>query len=354
MSTFWLPDLDKAIAAQRAASHETVPDLDDHETLTALLAATIPPPMTLLQGLLYEGLILFGGKSKRGKSWLIFDLAISVATGRAGFGHFACPTPQPVLFLALEDGRRRLQSRAYAIQDNLKIVDNFHLRYRFPALAEGGIAQLAQLIERYHYGLIVIDVLAKLEPMGKGKGEKSYHEVYSMFNPLQELRKNHPFALVMLTHLRKQDAEDAFDSLHGSVAYQGAQDMLWVLERKPKDAYAYLHVRGKDIEETTLALHQQRNGPWEYIGEGEEYALNKTQRDIMQVLHEEKDRDLSIQEILKACGLGEDRYAYVRKTLSMMAKDDLIHRSQHGKYGATMRGLREVLIAEDDGSDIPF
>ena len=47
----------------------------------------------------------------------------------------------------------------------------------------------------------------------------------------------------MLTPLRKAEAEDIFDTLHGSVAYQGVQDTLWVLERPPRDAVGALHVR---------------------------------------------------------------------------------------------------------------
>src|SRR5262245_51812076 len=39
------------------------------ETLTHLLGDNIPPPLQLFEGLMHEGMLLFGGKSKRGKSW---------------------------------------------------------------------------------------------------------------------------------------------------------------------------------------------------------------------------------------------------------------------------------------------
>src|SRR5712691_887706 len=51
------------------------------ETLTHLIADNIPAPLNLFGGLMHEGMLLFAGKSKRGKSWLIFDLAISLAVG---------------------------------------------------------------------------------------------------------------------------------------------------------------------------------------------------------------------------------------------------------------------------------
>jgi len=339
-------DWDRDIAALALTAPTQA--LPPPETLTHLLADDIAPPRPLFEGLMHDGMLLFGGKSKRGKSWLIFDLAIALAVGRAGFRHFPCPAPLPVLYLALEDGRARLQGRAKAIQPNLTQVDNFHLRYAFPALAHGGIEALQEEIARYHYGLVIIDVLAKLETAPAGKSERGYHDIYHMFTPLQELRKEHPFCLAMLTHLRKQEADDVFDAIMGSVAYQGAQDVLWVLERKPKDDFAFLHIRDKDAEESTIAL-RFLDGHWEYIGEGEEYEVSRDSRKIIHVLNEEP-RELSIPEIMKAAGFKEEKYAYVRNLLVSLVKDDFIHRTRQGRYSATVRAAHEFL-AQDSLAD---
>jgi AAA domain len=319
------------------------------ETLTDLIAADIPPPIQLFDGLMHEGMLLFGGKSKRGKSWLMFDLAIALAVGRACFRHFLCEEPRPVLYLALEDGRARLQSRAKAIQPNLTTANAFHLRYNFPALEDGGIEILAEEIAQHHYGLVIIDVLAKLEKPKASKGDKNYHDIYEMFTPLQDLRKQYPFCLAMLTHLRKSEAEDVFDSLLGSVAYQGAQDVLWVLERKPKDDYAYLHIRDKDAEDKTIAL-RFLDGHWEYIGEGDEYEMSRDQRKILKILVEE-NAEMGIEQIRKAGEWKDDQYGYVRKLLVSMAKDDLIHHSSYGKYSATIRATKEMQALEAERDD---
>jgi len=156
----------------------------------------------------------------------------------------------------------------------------------------------------------------------------------------------------MLTHLRKQEAEDVFDNLLGSVAYQGAQDVLWVLERKPKDDFAFLHIRDKDTEDQTIALRFTA-GHWEYIGEGEEYEVSRDSRKIIQVLNQEK-RELSIAEIMKAGDFAEHKYAYVRNVLVTLVKDDFIHRTKQGRYSATVRGAHEFVGDEaladyDDG-----
>jgi hypothetical protein len=345
----WIAALDEAI---RHANGHGASLLPPPETLTQLIADTIAPPRQLFEGLMHEGMLLFGGKSKRGKSWLIFDLAIALAVGRAGFRHFPCPSPMPVLYLALEDGRARLQTRAKAIQPNLTTANDFHLRYSFPPLVHGGIEALHAEISCYHYGLVIIDVLAKLETSAAGKSERGYHDVYDMFTPLQELRKQHPFCLAMLTHLRKQDAEDVFDALLGSVAYQGAQDVLWVLERKPKDDFAFLHIRDKDAEEKTIALRFM-DGHWLYIGEGEEYEVSRDQRKIVKILADEK-REMGIDEIRKAANWKEDKYHYIRNMLVAMVKDDMIHRTKYGKYSATIRATQEMMPESDDNDAVPF
>jgi len=338
----YVPDLERRLESTALAPQGA---LTPPETLTELLAADIPAPVQLFEGLMHEGMLLFGGKSKRGKSWLMYDLAIALAVGRSAFRHFTCPAPQPVLYLALEDGRARLQRRAKAIQANLVRVDRLHLRYTFPGFADNGIALLAEEIRRHGYRLVIIDVLAKLETAGRN-GEKHYHEVYEMFAPLQALRQEQPFCVAMLTHLRKQEAEDVFDALHGSVAYQGAQDVLWVLERKPKDDFAFLHIRDKDAEDMTIAL-RFHEGHWEYVGEGEEYELTRDQRKVIKVLAEEKG-EMTIQAIMKAADFPEAKYAYVRKLLMTMVADDLIHRARQGRYSATLRAIHEMLPSEDN------
>jgi hypothetical protein len=162
----------------------------------------------------------------------------------------------------------------------------------------------------------------------------------------------------MLTHLRKQEAEDVFDSLHGSVAYQGAQDVLWVLERKPKDDFAFLHIRDKDAEDHTLALRFV-DGHWEYIGEGEEYEITRDQRKVIKILTEEK-RELAIQDILRGGDFKQEQYGYLRKLLVTMVKEDLIHRTRQGRYSATLRGSVEMGDMDDpderdeEGNRVPF
>ena len=327
----------KANAAARPADAVPVPEYGDD-----LLADTIPPPRPIVEGLLHEGMVLFGGKSKRGKSWLMLDLALAVATGNPVWRHFPTREPQPVLYLALEDGRGRIQRRLRAIQPGIRTAGKLQLLYDFPLLNDGGIERLRHYIETWHYRLVVLDVLARVEPAAKGSSDKTYHDIYHMFAPLQDLHRRHPFCLAMLTHLRKAEAEDIFDTLHGSVAYQGAQDTLWVLERQPRDAAGMLHLREKDSDDQALQVSFV-DGHWEFLGYDTDVKLSQGRQAILE-LFEEKEQALSIDEILKGLSRPRGRYQTVRKTLQRMVQDEQLVRLDRGRYAAA-RGALQPEIA---------
>ena len=318
----------KASGPSRSVDAWPVPEYGDD-----LLADSIPSARPIVDGLLHEGMLLFGGKSKRGKSWLMLDLALAVATGNLVWQRFPTQEPQPVLYLALEDGRGRIQRRLRDIRPGIQTTGKLQLLYDFPLLNDGGIERLRHYIETWHYRLIVIDVLARVEPAARGGSEKTYHDIYRMFAPLQDLHRQHLFCLVMLTHLRKAEAEDVFDTLHGSVAYQGAQDTLWVLERQPRDAVGVLHTRGKDSDEQTLHVSFV-DGHWEFLGYDDEVKLSQGRKAILE-LFEENDRTLSIDEILKGLSRPRSRYQALRQTLHRMVQDEQLVRLDRGRYAAS-------------------
>ena len=313
-----------------------------------LMTDIIPPPRPIVEGLLHEGMLLFGGKSKRGKSWLMLDLALSVATGSCVWRHFDVPEPQPVLYVALEDGRGRIKQRLHDIRPGVRTNGYLHLLYNFPLLNNGGLEKLRGYIESGRYRLIVIDVLARVEPAARGGSEKTYHDIYRMFAPLQDLHRQHPQCLAMITHLRKAEAEDIFDTLHGSVAYQGVQDALWVLERPPADSAGALHTRQNDGVEQTLHL-SFAGGHWEFLGHEADMKLSRDRQAILE-LWEETDRSLSIDEMFKALSRPRDRYQSLKKTVYRMMQDDQIVRIARGRYVPTRHAVQGRLEAVKKGT----
>ncbi|MDC7338944.1 AAA family ATPase [Streptomyces lydicus] len=79
-------------------------------TADQLMAAEFPEPKWAVPGILAEGVNLLAGPPKVGKSWLSLGLALAVAAG--GYAFDSVPVDGgPVLYLALEDTPRRLQTR---------------------------------------------------------------------------------------------------------------------------------------------------------------------------------------------------------------------------------------------------
>lgn len=304
-------------------------DLDD------LMMDTILPPRPIIEDLLYEGMLLFGGKSKRGKSWLMLDLAISVATGTPVWGHFPVPEPQPVLYISLEDGRGRIKQRVDEIRPGVKAHGYLQFLYNFPVLDKGGLERLRGYMEDGRYRLIIIDVLAKIEPAAKGGNEKTYLEIYDMFAPLQDLRRDNPLCVAMITHLRKTEAEDIFDTLHGSVGYQGVQDALWAMERQPRYDVAVIHTRPNDGKEQVLHV-AFRSGRWEFLGHDEEVTHSQECQDILDLI-EEHDKSLSISQVNRFLLQPRTRYRATQMRMRRMSQDGLLVRVGRGQYDSARR-----------------
>ena len=293
----------------------------------------------VVHDLLHDGMILFGGKPKRGKSWLMLDLAMSVATCNPVWRHFPVHKPQPVLYMALEDDRDLIWERLQAIQPGVKPTGTFDFLYSFPRLNEGGLRKLQDYASSGRYRLIVVDVLARIESPGRRGSEKTYHDIYDMLAPLQDLRRQHPFCLVLVTHLRKSEAQEVFDGLHGSVAYQGLQDSLWVLERPLDHSLGTIHTLGKRGQRQALHVSLVE-GHWEFRGFGEEVALSQEWQDVLD-LFDEYERDLTISQVNKFLSQPRDRYRATKQLMHRMLQNGHLVRLGRGRYDAARRQKRD-------------
>jgi hypothetical protein len=85
----------------------------DLDTISAsrLAAMELPPVKYIVDGFIAEGLTVLAGRPKVGKSWMALGLAIAVASP-FGYAFGSIPVEQgDVLYLALEDNKRRLKRR---------------------------------------------------------------------------------------------------------------------------------------------------------------------------------------------------------------------------------------------------
>jgi hypothetical protein len=304
-------------------------------TLADLETMAFAPLKWVVPGFIPEGLTVFAGRPKIGKSWLMLNVALGVARGKEALGQFV--EQRDVLYCGLEDGKRRMRSRVAKILGPVVKgwPPNFTFREKLDAIDAGGLQTLETWLDEHpKAGLIVIDVLGKVRGMKKA-GEEQYQYDYRILSALQELATCRGVAVVVIHHVRKSDAEDVLDTISGTTGIAGAADTCMVLARTPNGGNR-LYARGRDVEEVDKTVEfDPDTAIWSVIGDHDEDDGGKLQglRGQIVTLLTGSPIPLSPAEI--AARLKADR-ANVRQLLTRMAKDRQVSRGEaHGSYTAT-------------------
>lgn len=204
-------------------------------------------------GLLPEGFSLLIGPPKAGKSWLALDFLLAVSGSRHAVGKIAMSAKRRVLYLALEDGDRRMQDRCRTLLGEAPIPELFHY---MTEIRPGFIVHtLEAFLRRYpDTALIIIDTLGKVMPPAM-PGESAYQRDYRVAGALKRVADSNPgLAISALHHDRKAASEDFVDSVSGTHGLAGAADTIVVLARKRQATEAVLMVTGRDVIESEYAL----------------------------------------------------------------------------------------------------
>jgi hypothetical protein len=220
-------------------------------TLTELLDLEFAPVKWIVPGVLCEGLTLFAGRPKLGKSWGVLDWALAVAGERAAFGSIACETGS-VLVLALEDSKRRLRDRLRKLA--AKPNDLMTVCTDWPRIDQGGIEAIREWLDQHPDArLVVIDTLAKVRPRGIANKD-AYQADVDALTELQRLANERAVAIVVVHHTRKAIADDWLDSISGTTGLTGTADSLLVLKRERGQADAFMFGTGRDLPDLEIPL----------------------------------------------------------------------------------------------------
>lgn len=318
---------------------------------TWLDAQDFPPLAYAVDGLLPEGLSLLIGPPKAGKSWLILDLLLAVAAGGTAVGKIPVSEPQHVLYLALEDGDRRMQDRCRALLANAPIPERFHYLTRVePAWVLDIIGEFLRL--HPDTALVVVDTLGKVMPPAQ-PGESAYQRDYRVAGRLKRAADAHPgLALVVVHHDRKATSDDFVDSVSGTHGLAGAADTIIVLARKRQSPEAVLKVTGRDVPEAeyAMAMHE---GTWSLDGDDlaaaaenarsrqEVAGLGDTTLGVLQFVRQHPD-GARAADVRKEFGGNADQY------LKRLTDDGRLTRIRRGVYAATDSAYPQQLGAEEE------
>lgn len=247
--------IDKAIQGikKKPVELKRSPDFQPY-SVADLLKTDLPPLRWLVEGLIPEGLTLLAAPPKSGKSWWALDLSLSVARGLPFLGR---PTTRAdVLYLALEDGQRRIQSRTRKLlQENAETPTGFICAHKIEPIGYGFEERFAEyMLACENPGLVIIDTLEKIR--GDGDTKNLYKQDYRDAGLIKELADKYKIAVLVIHHTRKgKDDSDPFAQISGSFGLLGAVDSAMVIDKpKRNDTRANLLITGRDVDRQELVL----------------------------------------------------------------------------------------------------
>jgi AAA domain len=155
-------------------------------TAKELLDVELPEPRYAVDELITEGLTFECGAPKIGKSWLGLGLGIAVAAGGFAFGKIKVEQGD-VLYLALEDNPRRLQTRLRMLLHGDPPPEGLYIETEWERFDRGGIERLQTWLDEHpDTRLVVIDVWTRIRPFAQNHSDR-YQADYEAASVVQAL-----------------------------------------------------------------------------------------------------------------------------------------------------------------------
>lgn len=317
--------------------------------LDELLQQDLPETKWAVEGIVPEGLSILGGRPKAGKSLVALDIGIAVSLGRPIFGA-ASVAQGEALYLDLEGGEKRMQTRAKAILDDGGVIAQprlLHYLFKWKSFDKGGYEELdAWLAGHGNCRLVIIDTWAKVRPVPQRHGNV-YLDDYQATANLKELADKHRVAILLVTHTSKARSGpggdvDYVDAIMGSTGITGAADAILVLDRNRKTNEAVLHITGRDVMSCEIPLRQDPRGRWHVREVAPDEADRPTRLPTGKALETLKVvamvgpapakaiSDAAGRDLIVTCG-----------TLKYLEKRNLVEKA--GKVWSVTAGAREML-----------
>lgn len=286
VETAWQAGRDYQTALMDAAADEVMgltpeppdpidvgPYPEEEDTPTRLLRAIrtggwldkqqFDPLRYAVPGIIPEGFTLLIGPPKAGKSWLILAVLLSISAGGKALGSIRV-TRGRVLYLALEDGDRRMQDRCRTLMGEEPLPN----RFCYVTRVQPGevLTTIEVFLEKFpDTVLVVIDTLGKVMPPAM-PNETTYSRDYRIGGRIKAIADARPgLAVVALHHDRKASSEDFVERVSGTNGLAGAADTIVVLSRARQSEEGTIAVTGRDVIEAEYALTMD-GGAWRLDG----------------------------------------------------------------------------------------
>lgn len=307
-------------------------------TVTArnLMQAVLREPVWAVEQLVPEGLSVLASPPKTGKSFLVLQMALAVASGSPFLGFRT--TKGPVLYCALEDSPSRLSKRISLLADDERDVpENLYLLTEMRGLGSEGLPVLSEWMSLHKPRLVVVDTWGKAKPSGDSR-KNAYERDVEIVSEVKRLADRHGCSVLLVHHEKKGGSRenDWLESLSGSMGLTATVDGILSLKRGRGENRGVLRRSGRDFEEDSdLALTWREPG-WECLGDAAEVFLSEERRRILQTV---RDAGEPVSPSYIASSLGKNPNT-TRVMLMKMTQSGLLVRTPSGNYALPMRETR--------------
>jgi hypothetical protein len=210
---------------------------------------------------------------KVGKSWMVHDLAVSVALGLDWFGH--ATTQGSVLLIDLELHKQTLARRLAAVCKARGVVSDALARRLSVRVCRGkglDIRRLAELIRQTvkpgEVRMIVLDALYRLIP--EGLDENSNTDIRRVYDIVDEIADHTRAAVVIVHHATKgrQDDKRVTDTGAGGGSQSRAADAHLIMRPHATEGAVVVEAVARSFPAPKPFVIRQMNPGWALDTEG--------------------------------------------------------------------------------------
>lgn len=327
-----IAELESIVASTPEWEEQTKHSDKEHQGITAaeLITKELPEPKWAVRNIITEGLNILAAKPKMGKSINALNTGVSITTVGKALGSIEVEQGT-VIYLALEDTERRLQSRLKRmIPGGAPGLEKLHLFTRWPRMEQGGLEALEEEIQKHpDLRLVIIDTYAKFKPPGKKTNSTLYDDDYKVGSDIKDLADKYSISILIIHHQRKMPSEDIMDTFSGTLGLTAAADTLLVLQRTTGKTDAVLHINGRDVEPGEYALKFESSTlSWQLLGDVKEIKSTELRQTVFDGI-KNSDGVVTIPELVESTGL---EYKVIQRQLEELLKDGSISKPERGKY----------------------
>lgn len=235
-----------------------------------LISMNISEAPARIEGLLpASGAVVFAGRPKIGKGFIVLDAARAIAIGGEFFGHNCSPCK--VLCVMLEDSKARLKRRIKEIGfERLSAEERRRIKFQdaadqIPLLGpdgNGGLLALLdeRLAEDPETKVIIIDTLQRIRGAGDSR-ENQYTADSRVLFALQGFAMMRGVAIIVIHHIKKGKVDTFGDSMNGSNGITGGSDGQWYVLGDASAKEAKFMTDMRDFEGVEIDLVKDEGSP---------------------------------------------------------------------------------------------